>query len=252
MFKKIAFTSLSIGLVAVLLAGVVSQTQAMTTSALENVARGRGGQGQVQSGRGSGAAVALPADPAGLTEAERQGLLYMREEEKLARDVYTALAAEWGTSVFQSITRSEQAHMDALKTLLDRYGLVDPAQAEPGVFTDPTLQALYTELVARGRQSLAEALKVGAAIEEIDIADLDERLTQTDNADLQAVYANLRRGSENHLRAFANTLQNQTGETYAPQFLSADAYQAITAASLGGNGQGRGSAGGGYRGGQQP
>lgn len=252
MFKKIAFTSLLVGLVALLFIGAVDQTQAMTTSELD-AARGRGGQGQAGGqGAGTGSAIpatALPADPASLSEAEIQGLLYLREEEKLARDVYTALAAKWGTTVFPSISRSEQAHLDALKTLLDRYDLADPAQAQPGVFTDPTLQALYNDLVARGSQSLAEALQVGAAIEEIDIADLDERLAQTDNADLQAVYANLRRGSENHLRAFTNTLQTQTGTTYTPQVLSADAYQAIITASNGGRG---GQGGGGYRGGRQP
>jgi len=135
--------------------------------------------------------------------------------------------------------------------------LSDPASQLVGVFTNPDLQSLYNELVARGSQSLAEALKVGAAIEEIDILDLQERLAQTDNADLQQVFNNLLSGSYNHLRAFVSTLNSQTGEIYQPQHLSPEAYQAIISASTGrggnsrgvGNGQG-GNSGGGSRGGR--
>ena len=38
-----------------------------------------------------------------LSDAEAQGILYMREEEKVARDVYTALYETWGLTVFQAI-----------------------------------------------------------------------------------------------------------------------------------------------------
>lgn len=152
----------------------------------------------------------------GLSPEEAADLLFMREEEKLARDVYTALYATWQVPVFQNIAASEQKHMDAIKVLLDTYGLTDPALA-PGKFTDPTLQALYDQLVAQGSISLAEALKVGASIEEIDIRDLQERIAQTDNSDIQWTYNNLLKGSYNHLKAFTNqtgTAQNgMTGGT---------------------------------------
>ena len=176
-------------------------------------------------------------------------MLYMREEEKLAHDVYVTLYAQWDLPVFQNISQSEQTHTDAVKTLIDRYGLADPTSSSVGVFTNPELQALYTDLVARGSQSLAEALKVGAAIEEIDILDLEERLAQTDNADIQQVFNNLMNGSTNHLRAFISTLNTQTGETYQPQYLSPEAYQAIVNGSMG-NGRGGGGGGGGRRGGR--
>lgn len=68
--------------------------------------------------------------------------------------------------------------------------------------------------MTQGSQSLADALKVGVAIEEIDILDLQTRLAQTDNADIELVYGNLLKGSHNHLRAFTSTLQRQTGEMY--------------------------------------
>ena len=162
-----------------------------------------------------------------LSDTEIGGILYMREEEKLARDVYLTLYEAWGLPVFQNIARSEATHLDAVKTLIGRYGLEDPAAQEIGVFTNPTLQQLYDQLVADGSKSLADALKVGAAIEEIDILDLEERIAQTDKADIQLVYENLMKGSRNHLRAFTSTLEKQTGEIYQPQYLDPVAYQAI-------------------------
>ena len=176
-----------------------------------------------------------------LSESETQGLILMREEEKLARDVYLTLYDTWGIPVFQNIARSEATHMAAVLTLINQYGLADPAAAEIGVFTDPTLQALYDQLVAEGRQSLADALRVGAAIEEIDILDLQARLAQTENADIDLVYGNLLKGSRNHLRAFASTLARQTGETYQPQYLDRASYDSIVNSGREtGQGQGRG------------
>jgi len=156
----------------------------------------------------------------------------------------------WELATFQNIANSEQAHTESVKALLDRYGLQDPASSQVGVFTNPDLQALYNTLVARGSQSLAEALKVGAAIEEIDILDLEERLAQTDNADIQQVFNNLLRGSRNHLRAFTSALQSQTGEVYQPQYLNLEAYQAIVGAGTETGGKGNGGGGSGYRGGR--
>jgi hypothetical protein len=159
-----------------------------------------GGQGVGNGGGGSG--VQLTAIPSSdLSVEENSGLLFMREEEKLARDVYNQLFTLWGQPVFQNIAASEQTHMDQIKLLMDRYGLADPAQT-PGQFTDPNLQALYDQLIAQGSVSLDEALKVGALIEQTDIADLQTRLAQTDNADIQLVYNNLMKGSYNHLSAF--------------------------------------------------
>ena len=143
----------------------------------------------------------------GLSDEEAAGLLYMREEEKLARDVYNEMYELWGTPIFQNIARSEQTHMDAIKLLLDNYGLTDPALA-PGQFTDPLLQALYDQLIAQESTSLADAMNVGVLIEQTDIADLQKRITQTDNADIQLVYTRLLNGSYNHLAAFSGTQGN--------------------------------------------
>ena len=62
-----------------------------------------------------------------LSAEEAEGILYMREEEKLARDVYLTLHEKWEMPIFQNISSSEQTHTDAVKTLIDRYELDDPA-----------------------------------------------------------------------------------------------------------------------------
>ncbi len=164
-----------------------------------------------------------------LTAEEADGIAFMREEEKLARDVYVKLYEKWGLRAFQNIAQSEETHMAAVKELVDRYGLEDPATEEVGVFTYQELQALYDRLIEQGYRSQADALRVGAAIEEIDILDLEERIEQTDHADIATVYGNLLKGSRNHLRAFVNNLQRREGVTYDPQYLSQRVYDEIVA-----------------------
>jgi len=174
-----------------------------------------------------------------LTAEETSGLVYMYEEEKLARDVYNASYVLWGQGTFQSIAASEQSHMDAINTLLVRYGIATPASVA-GVFSNPALQALYDDLMSTSSLSLADALKVGATIEEVDIMDLQSRLALTTNADIQKVYNNLMSGSYTHLRSFTTVLTRLTGEAYQPQYLSAELYQTIIS-STNRNGQSNGN-----------
>lgn len=161
----------------------------------------------------------LASMPVGdLSDDEREALLYMIEEEKLARDVYTLLADTWGTRVFSNIADAEQTHTDAVAALLTRYGVPLPTTNDlPGVFTDPDLQLLYDQLVAQGTTSLVDALTVGATIEEVDIADL--RARAGDDPDIQMVFDNLERGSRNHLRAFVGQLADR-GASYTPVHIS--------------------------------
>lgn len=169
---------------------------------LAQYGNGNGNGGNGNGGQTGGDGTQLTAISASdLSAEEAAALLFMREEEKLARDVYNQMYALWGLPVFQNIAASEQAHMDEIKLLLDRYGLADPA-LDPGQFTDPNLQALYDQLIAQGSVSVTEALNVGALVEQTDIADLQARLAQTDNADIQLVYTNLMNASYNHLAAF--------------------------------------------------
>jgi hypothetical protein len=178
--------------------------------------------------------VAAQAASDSLSDTEAQGILYMREEEKVARDVYTTLYEVWGLPVFQNIARSEQAHMDAIKTLIDRYELVDPvADASVGEFSNADLQHLYDALVTYGSRSLTEALTAGALIEELDITDLQQHLLDATHEDVTLVYENLLNGSKNHLRAFVSTL-GRYGETYEPVYLDQVTFDEIVAAGSAG------------------
>jgi hypothetical protein len=137
-----------------------------------------------------------------LNTAETAHLLYIREEEKLALDIYQALYSKWQVRIFSNIAASEQRHFDAIGTLIDRYGLSDPAQPTAGVFTNTDLQKLFDDLLSKGNLSLLDALQVGVAIEEQDIDDLKGAISATGNRDILTIYGNLLNGSLNHLSAF--------------------------------------------------
>jgi hypothetical protein len=167
-----------------------------------------------------------------LSAEEETSLLFVREEEKLARDVYLALDEKWGDQVanFRNIANAEQTHTDSVKALLDRYSLEDPVTEEEdlnlGVFQNETLQSLYDSLVETGSQSLVDGLTVGATIEDLDIRDIELDMESADNEDILLVYSNLVKGSENHMRAFVNALENQ-GATYSPVYITDERYDAI-------------------------
>ena len=163
-----------------------------------------------------------------VSDSEIAGLIQMREEEKLARDVYSELYDIWGVAIFRNIASSEQTHTDAVKTLLDRYGITDPVTSdERGVLTNSDFVALYASLVEAGSGSLVDALTVGATIEDLDIYDLGQLLADVDNDDIRTVYQNLERGSENHMRAFVRQLDSR-GSSYSAQYISQDEVDRIT------------------------
>ncbi|AHL21887.1 DUF2202 domain-containing protein [Thermococcus nautili] len=226
--KKMSFLLVALLLLATVGAGCITSTDTSTTTS-------SGTMGPPEDkGYGAGASpegtmVNVSAYPAqNLSQDEIEAILYMREEEKLARDVYLTLYNETGLPIFNNIARSEQTHMDMVLELIKKYNLTDPvAGMGVGEFNSTEMQELYEKLVAQGSESEVEALKVGALIEEIDIKDLDEWLKRTDNEDIKAVFESLRSGSENHLRAFTRLLQNRYGVTYTPQVLSEEEYKSI-------------------------
>ncbi|MCD6596430.1 MAG: DUF2202 domain-containing protein [Bacteroidales bacterium] len=168
----------------------------------------------------------LPAEP--LSEEETAGLIFMREEEKLARDVYIYLYDLYSLPIFNNIPKSEQRHMDAIKVLLDKYKLEDPvAEDVPGTFKNQDLQALYDQLIEAGKASRVEALKVGALIEETDILDLQEQIDdKIDNKDITQVYTSLLNGSYNHLKAFTRVLKFN-GVIYEPVLMEKEDFDSI-------------------------
>lgn len=186
--------------------------------------------------------------PRTLTDAEIADLTYVREEEKLARDVYLALGERFPLPQFENIAEAETRHMAAAGSLLERYGIPDPVGSRPpGSFQNQELEALYRELVEEGLRGETDALRAGARLEEIDLADIGARRERASRQDVRHVFDQLARGSRNHLRAFVTGLRARD-VTYEPTVLDRAAYDAIvTTPHERGGGHGRRGRGGGCR-----
>ena len=163
-----------------------------------------------------------------LTQQEKDDLIFLREEEKLARDVYLFSYDKYGKNIFNNIASSEQSHMDKILAILIKYNLPDLSATQRGVFNNSTLQTLYNDLTTQADISQLEALKVGATIEDLDISDIDEFIARSNQADVVAMYEILNCGSRNHIRSYTSQL-NSGGVSYTPQFISLSDYQAILA-----------------------
>jgi hypothetical protein len=138
-----------------------------------------------------------------LPAATKASLIFMVEEEKLARDVYSTLYTKTGLNQFKNINKAEQTHMDLLRGLLKTYGIKDPTIGKTvGQFTNASLAALYKKLIADGSVSLVAALNAGVAVEEKDIADVKMILKTKLPVDVKYVMDRLISGSYNHLAAF--------------------------------------------------
>ena len=213
-FRNKACLAPFIMLVAVLL--VMPMTAA---NAGQGTPRGFNGQG---IGPGGMASIVSQLPKEDLSQEEQEGLIKMVEEEKLARDVYSFLYNQWKSPIFLNIGGSEQRHMDAVSSLISKYGLENPVQGlEPGQFATAEMQELYDTLTSEGSQGLEQALQVGATIEDLDIKDLNELIEKCDNQDVLMVFQNLVKGSRNHLRAFTSYLES-LGSTYTAKYLSQD------------------------------
>lgn len=168
-----------------------------------------------------------------ISDDEKSSLLHMREEEKLARDVYNYLYERWGMRIFDNISAAEQMHMDTIATILQKYDIPDPVLSdERGSFSDEDLKELYTILITKGNNSLTDALLVGATIEDLDIFDLQNALLKVDNMDILFAFGNLKKGSENHIRAFTSLL-NSFDIIYEAQYISQEELELILSSGFG-------------------
>ncbi|HPF16194.1 MAG TPA: DUF2202 domain-containing protein [Thermotogota bacterium] len=186
-----------------------------------------------------------------LTAEDAEEVLWVREEEKLARDVYLTLYEQWGLTTFRNIADSEQKHMDAVnEELIIPYGLEDPVTTDTvGVFTNPELQAIYNQLIEKGSVSIEDAVVIGMMIEDMDIFDLQEAMDKTDNEDIIRVFTSLENGSENHMRAFYRQVEKY-GASYTPQYITEEEMNEILSGSNGNNGNGDNQNGNQYNGNQ--
>lgn len=192
------------------------------------------------AGDGSCAAATTDTTPLALSAPAKTALLFQIDEERMARELYTAFGAKWELRPFANIPQSETNHEAMLRQLATRAGLKLPSSVA-GRFDDVEVQKRYDDLLALGLQSADSALRVGAYVEEVDIADLNTLLGTTDSTALKTVATALKTASGHHLNAFVGLLQTR-GITYAPQVLKVEDYQAILASGSGGHGRGRGSA----------
>jgi len=158
-------------------------------------------------------------EPITLSEIEINDLKVLREEEKLARDVYVYAYNLYGNNIFINISQSEQQHMDKILVLLKKYRIEDPVIPNYGEFTNQTLQGLYNDLTTQCDISLLEALKVGATIEDLDIKDIEDFESRTNKTDILNTYDKLKCGSRNHMRSYYSQLENND-VTYSSQFIS--------------------------------
>lgn len=162
-----------------------------------------------------------------LSQQEKSDLIFLRQEEKLAHDVYVYAYQKYSHFIFNNISNSEQTHMNNMIGLLTKYNVVDPAAGLPnGVFADSNLQALYTQFITKVDVSLIGALEVGATIEDLDISDIQRFNANTTKSDILRVFDVLTCGSRNHLRGFTGQLK-PLSVTYIPQFLTVSDYQNI-------------------------
>ena len=150
-----------------------------------------------------------------LTQDEIDTLLWMREEEKLARDVYIKMTEYYPVDIFSNIAAAEQKHFDAIGRKLDQYGITDVALDGVGDFYNSDLQQMYNEFVQDGQVGYVEALFVGVAIEEADLVDLTVAIDETDSRPLKRTYSRLLIGSQHHLDSFIKLLEKE-GIDYEP------------------------------------
>lgn len=165
-----------------------------------------------------------------ISKQEIENLQFLKEEEKLAREVYLFSYDLYGQNIFKNISNSEQSHMNSVSVIMEKYGIKDLSFDERGKFSNLELQQLYDDLVDLSKISLENALTVGATVEDLDINDLNNFISNADHQDMIEMYQLLNCGSRNHLRAYTNNLES-LDLTYDPQFISVEEYDMILSSS---------------------
>ena len=164
-----------------------------------------------------------------LTDAEVNGILSLREEEKVAYDVYTVMFEKYESKVFKNIAENEKEHMNKIKELIDQFNLTDPIAGtidQKGVFSNKKMQTMYDEMILGGNYGLLDALRAAARFEETDIVDLRKYLSSASDQSVINVYLNLESGSQDHLRSLVKYIEDE-GISYKPSYLSKEDFDKI-------------------------
>lgn len=168
-----------------------------------------------------------PKTAINISDEEKKDLIFLREEEKLAHDVYSYSLKKYDAIIFSNISQSESNHMSQVLNLLDKYQIEDPAKSHAeGIFTNQILQKLYQQFISKSDSGIVQALEVGAMIEDLDLHDIETFHLHTNKPDIKSVYDRLSCGSRNHLRSFVRNL-NDYNKTYAPHYILTEEYNTI-------------------------
>jgi hypothetical protein len=166
-----------------------------------------------------------------ITDAEINGIISLREEEKVAYDVYMYLYEKYDNLVFKNIAQNEKDHMIKMKELINTYNLNDPlsgTEDSRGVFTNKKMQGLYDEMIMGGNYGVVDAMRASARFEETDIQDLRNNIAISSDPTILAVYQILEASSQDHLRALVKYIKEE-GISYKPSVLSKEEYDKIMA-----------------------
>lgn len=209
------------------------------------------------SAAGPGSAAGAPArdESAGkLDFNEQTHLVFICEEEKLARDVYHLFDRRFpDLGVFAELEAGKESSRCAVEKLLRQYRVSIPRVNENvGVFSWGIYGRYFTEkfLVVSNQGSMnpLSALYAGAFLEELNILDIEQcpkvivdidngikdaascGMQYTDNPAIRAAYDELLAESRRHLRILVNNIEQRTGPgSYRAQLLKPDELASVLA-----------------------
>jgi len=164
---------------------------------------------------------------ADLTADEIEFIYAVREDEKVARDLYFSFFGTFGLKPFENIGKAEDNHIKATEKLFDYYEIDYPALSENGKFENAIRQKLFDSLLLKGTPEL-EAFKVMAMLEESNIVEYGEVLKTIANPNIKIVIENLARASANHFKAAIRQI-TALGGTYTPALMTQEQYRAVIA-----------------------
>lgn len=168
--------------------------------------------------------IIMPISALRQNDVVNEKLWYQLEEEKMAMDFYNSMYEKYDLLAFKNLTKSEERHMDCIKTLLLTQSDFSSVKIlTPGNYVHKDIKALYDNLESSGQASLLEALKSGAYIEEKCISDLEVLIKIADNELIQNRMYNLYEVSRCHLHLMVSHLNNRDAE-YRPVILSVKEY----------------------------
>jgi hypothetical protein len=139
-----------------------------------------------------------------LNQQQKDQLVFIIQEEKLARDVYSDLYSKRKNKKFYNIINSEENHQYLVQLILEKYSIPNPIEDKnSGEFENQELSSLYKTLITQWNISVEEAMKVWVAIEQKDIKDLEDMMKlYWDYPDITATLQKLLEWSQRHLNAF--------------------------------------------------